>query len=191
VRAATVESLAKRYHVDPAQAARVESLALRFFDRLAGNKQGEAIYQRRQVLSWACRLHEVGVAIAQAGFHRHSAYVIANADLPGFSRPEQARIAALLSAQRGKIAKLEPGLLDDRDFVGLVVCLRLAVLLSRSRRNIENRRFALAREGSEFTLSIDAHWLAAHDLTDYELRQEAAEWAGTAYSLQLAGGKTG
>jgi exopolyphosphatase/guanosine-5'-triphosphate,3'-diphosphate pyrophosphatase len=98
--------------------------------------------------------------------------------MPGFSRREQAALAALLLAQRGKLAKVTAGLLSDRNFQAGVMCLRLAVLLSRSRRNIENKLFSLIREGGKYRLEVDQKWLAGHDLTDYELKQEAAEWAG-------------
>ncbi|MBI3715974.1 MAG: exopolyphosphatase [Betaproteobacteria bacterium] len=186
IRAVTVDRMAKRYHSDLAQATRVENLALRFFDRAVRGKDSEDAFQNRQVLSWACRLHEIGVAIAQAGFHKHSAYIVGNADMPGFSRREQAALAALLLAQRGKLAKVTAGLLSDRNFQAGVICLRLAVLLSRSRRNIESKLFSLFREGGKYRLEVDPKWLAGHDLTDYELKQEAAEWAGLGIEIALA-----
>ena len=185
IRDATVEAMAKRYHIDQTQATRVKQLALDMFDRIDEASDTEITFQRRQKLAWACRLHEIGIDIAQAGFHKHSAYVIANADMPGFSKREQAALATLVLAQRGKLSKVAGDLPREPAFAAKVLCLRLAVLLSRSRRNVDAKRFGLAKVNGEFRLSVDAVWLEANSLTDYELRQEAQEWAGTGMKLEI------
>jgi exopolyphosphatase / guanosine-5'-triphosphate,3'-diphosphate pyrophosphatase len=185
IRDATVDAMSKRYHVDQAQATRVKQLALEFFDRIDESADGEITFQRRQKLAWACCLHEIGIDIAQAGFHKHSAYVISNADMPGFSKREQAALATLTLAQRGKLAKVAGDLPREAAFAAKVLCLRLGVLLARSRRNVESKRFALAKVNGEFRLSVDAAWLETNSLTDYELRQEADEWAGVGLKLEI------
>ena len=40
--------------------------------------------QLEALLRWAAMLHEVGLNINHSGFHRHSAYIMQNSDLPGF-----------------------------------------------------------------------------------------------------------
>ena len=190
IRDATVVQFGKRYHIEHAQATRVENLAMRFFNSVNDDTDEERIFQARQTLSWACRLHEIGISIAQAGFHKHSCYIISNADMPGFSKREQASLAALILAQRGKLSKVGAELHRDRAFAARVLCLRLGVLLSRSRRTLEAKLFSLSRIGEVFTLAVDPVWLASHDLTDYELKQEAAEWAGIGINVLLSGAKT-
>lgn len=185
IRDATVEAMSKRYHVDQTQATRVKQLALEFFERIDESADTEIAFQRRQKLAWACRLHEIGIDIAQAGFHKHSAYVIANADMPGFSKREQAALATLALAQRGKLSKVAGDLPREASFAATVLCLRLAVLLSRSRRNVDTKRFGLAKINSDFRLSADAAWLETNSLTDYELRQEADEWASVGMRLEI------
>ena len=189
IRNATVEAMARRYHVDHAQTTRVSELALAFFDRVDESAEtsadGELEFRRRQKLLWATRLHEIGIDIAQANFHKHSAYVIANADMPGFSKREQAALASLVLAQRGRLAKVAGDLPKDESFATKVLCLRLAVLLSRSRRNIDSRLFSLARVNSEFRLSVKNDWLAAHSLTQYELELEMSEWKSAGMALEI------
>ena len=189
IRDATVETMARRYHVDHAQASRVRELALAFFDRVDEvvneSADSELAFRRRQKLLWATRLHEIGIDIAQANFHKHSAYVIASADMPGFSKREQAALASLVLAQRGRLAKVAGDLPKDESFATTVLCLRLAVMLSRSRRNIDSRLFSLARVNGEFRLSVKSDWLAAHSLTQYELEQETSEWNGAGMKLAI------
>ena len=186
IRGATVEAMSKRYHVDQTQATRVKQLALGLFERIdESSTDSEIAFQRRQKMAWACRLHEIGIDIAQAGFHKHSAYIIANADMPGFSKREQAALATLVLAQRGKLSKVAGDLPHEPSFAAKVLCLRLAVLLSRSRRNVDAKRFGLAKVNRDFRLSVDAVWLEVNGLTDYELRQEALEWASVGMKLEI------
>ena len=163
----------------------MKQLALGLFERIDETADTEIAFQHRQQLAWACRLHEIGIDIAQAGFHKHSAYVIANADMPGFSKREQASLARLVLAQRGKLAKVAGDLPREPAFAAKVLCLRLAVLLSRSRRNVDAKRFGLAKVNNDFRLSADAVWLENHSLTDYELRQETQEWTNVGMKLEF------
>ncbi len=189
VRDATVEQFGRRFQIDHRQADRVRDLAMHFFAHLAAETSSAVdadIKASRQRLLWATRLHEIGTAVAQAGFHKHSAYILANADMPGFSKREQAALARVVLAQRGKLTKIVTDPSADQDFIREAMCLRLAVLLSRSRRNVQPDLFSIAASSPlSFVLSVDATWLEQHDLTDYELVQEVAEWKALNVSLAL------
>src|SRR3954462_447255 len=85
IREVTVEQFAKRYHVDAMQAARVGAFA----ERLRRELGQPALDPLAEFLAWASRLHEIGISIAQGAYHKHSAYILAYAHMPGFSRQEQ------------------------------------------------------------------------------------------------------
>ncbi|NJR71737.1 MAG: molybdopterin-dependent oxidoreductase [Gammaproteobacteria bacterium] len=68
------------------------------------------------------------MAVAQAGFHKHSAYILTNADMPGFSKMEQAHLSLLVLAHRGSLDKLRGMVAKDADWT-LLVALRLAALV--------------------------------------------------------------
>src|SRR6201984_2168166 len=87
-------------------------------------------------LKWAARLHEIGLDVSHSGYHRHGAYLLENADMPGFPREEQRLLARLVGAHRRKLAlegveELVPPW--DRGALYLIVLLRLAVVLHRGR----------------------------------------------------------
>jgi len=131
----TVRSMQQRYHVDLAQAARVEDTAMRLFEQVRKSWRLEDP-MAGQLLAWACRLHEIGLDVAHSGYHRHGAYLLQNADMPGFTRDEQALLARLVGAHRKKLsldgfAELWPPW--DRCAPYLALILRLAVLLHRDR----------------------------------------------------------
>ena len=187
VRAATIEQFVKRYQVDRAQAERVERMAMHLFAQQETGSDAERRFDAEQRLMWGCRLHETGIAIAQAAFHKHSAYIIANADMPGFSKREQQTLAALVLAQRGKLANVVPEFARGASFMAKVMCLRLSVLLSRSRRHLDPKFFSLdATTATHFVFRINNAWLSEHDLTDYELQQESAEWKSAGVVLEIA-----
>ena len=72
----------------------MESLALLLGKQLLAKFPDET-EEMLHFLSWAARLHEVGISVAHSGYHKHSAYILGNADMPGFSRMEQKRLSCL------------------------------------------------------------------------------------------------
>ena len=88
-------SMQQRYHVDLAQAARVEQTALGFLAQVARRWQLEDPLAEL-ALRWAARLHEIGLDVAHSGYHRHGAYLLENADMPGFAREEQRILARIV-----------------------------------------------------------------------------------------------
>ena len=171
----TVRSMQLRYHVDAEQAVRVESTALKLLKdtRKAWRLRGEPA--AGLVLKWAARLHEVGLDVAHSGYHRHGAYLLENADMPGFSRDEQRLLARVVGAQRRKL--LRESLLElvppwDRQALYLIVVMRLAVLLHRGRGRDELPRMRLSVRGKSVRLAFPARWLRDHPLTLADLQQE-------------------
>lgn len=183
MRAATVRSFMRRYHVDREQARRVERLALRLLAQTENTLTMEKA-SARQYLIWAARLHEIGVSIAHNGFHKHSAYIIENADMSGFSTMEQATLGLLLRAQRRSLGKLSlPPVEDDRCL--LVLILRLAILFHRNRLADNKVQLKLSRQKNGFNLGVQAGWLQDNPLTAAELEGELNYWDEVGIHLGL------
>ena len=183
MRALTVQQFMHRYGVDARQAARVEHIALRLLQQM----DPLATPQRRQSLGWAAQLHEVGLSISHSAYHKHSAYIVGNADMPGFSRSEQAAMAEMLLCHGGKLKKLG-GLSGPGLDLRALLALRLAVLLARNRRDVELDGLGLQpgpHGVSGSRIQADARWLRASPLTQYSLEQEVAEWQRVGLDLQL------
>jgi exopolyphosphatase/guanosine-5'-triphosphate,3'-diphosphate pyrophosphatase len=174
MREATVAEFMRRYHVDAAQAARVRELALRIFEQLAGPDRG-ADDPDRVLLDWAARLAEVGLSIAHAQYHKHSAYVLSNADMPGFSRAEQQRLARVVLAHRGKLDKVSGDGMEGADWA-LVFALRLASTLLRRRTRVRLPSFRVLMGEDRFSLELPRAWLARNALTAAALESEAKQW---------------
>ncbi len=173
MREATVAQFMHRYHVDAAQAERVRALALRIFDQLNSSKEEQE--SDRPLLDWAARLAEIGLSVAHAQYHKHSAYILSNADMPGFSRMEQQRLARIVLAHRGKLGKMQDAGMEGVDW-SLVFALRIAALVLRNRTDA---RFPLLRvEGDRTGYSIDLPqaWLEENPLAAAALETESKHW---------------
>jgi len=174
MRERTVRQMMRRYHVDQQQAKRVTQLArMLHANHLPRIPEEDEILSKR--LEWAGLLHEVGIDIAHSGYHKHSAYIVEKADLPGFSRMEQAQVAKIILAHRGRLSKVREGLDTETDRL-MIACLRIAALLSRNRTGSLPVRCALEDRSGTLILHIDAIWLEAHPLTVAALKQEVIEW---------------
>jgi exopolyphosphatase / guanosine-5'-triphosphate,3'-diphosphate pyrophosphatase len=174
MREATVQQFMRRYHVDAAQAGRVRDLALRIYDQLAAGRGAEGDADR-VLLDWAARLSEVGLSIAHAQYHKHSAYVLSNADMPGFSRAEQQRLARIVLAHRGKLEKIQHNGLEDGDW-NLVFALRLAATLLRRRTRVRLPAFRASGSHARFALELPKAWLARNALSAAALEAEGRQW---------------
>jgi exopolyphosphatase/guanosine-5'-triphosphate,3'-diphosphate pyrophosphatase len=183
-RSRTVQALMDRYHVDREHAERVEATARRLLEQVAEEWKlaGE---ESTRALSWAALLHEIGLDIAHGHYHKHGAYVIENADLPGFGLAEQALIATLVRAHRRKLPiELFEG--KPRSWLRLAVLLRIAAALHRSRaETLPTPELSLPDGKRSLALRFPPGWLEEHPLTaaDLELETGYLEPAGLALDV--------
>jgi exopolyphosphatase/guanosine-5'-triphosphate,3'-diphosphate pyrophosphatase len=192
LRSITVAQFQERYGVDRTQAVRVAELATRLFAS-TGLLQGDELEETLQFLHWAAALHEVGLSISHSSYHKHSSYILANADMPGFSKKDQQELATLALGHSGKLLKLRAAMearakrIDTLDWTR-VACLRFAALLFRRRVDVALPAVTLKTQAEVLTLSFAGNWLEQHPLTAYSLEQEVAEWEKIGIKLRVLAG---
>ena len=175
VRDRTIAALSRRYGLDGAQAQRVNDTAKDFLAQVQTDWELDD-EDFAHDLEWAARLHEVGLAFVHSKYHRHGAYVLRHSDLPGFSRREQALLAALVRGHRGKFPKSVFKTLPNgsaKPARRLCVLLRLAVLLHRGRSREALPGIALSVQDYHIDLRFPPNWLNDHPLTRADLEAEA------------------
>ena len=170
VRKLTVERFVDRYRIERAHAARVEALAVALYRRIAPARDPQQI----QLIAWASMLHEIGMSVAHLGFHKHGAYILQHADMPGFSAGEQSRLAVLVYGCRGGLDKVSAAL-GDPQLRAQLLALRLAVLFHHARTSIALPRILLASDG-RIRVGVSERWLAKHPLTAHLLAKERRQW---------------
>jgi exopolyphosphatase/guanosine-5'-triphosphate,3'-diphosphate pyrophosphatase len=188
-RVRSVRAMEARFHVETAQADRVEATALAFLRQVADD-WGLTDPLAEHMLGWAARLHEVGLDIAHSQYQKHGAYLLQNADMPGFPSHEQQLLAAIVGAHRRKLLL---GSLEDLmppwhlQALYLIVLLRLAVLLHRGRGPRALPDLRLAVKGNSAEIGFPRGWLDEHPLTAIDLEQESGYLAAAGFKLRIAG----
>lgn len=189
LRATTVQRLATKFDADKAQAQRVSKVSQHLFMMVRTGMSSAESDRFRRKLEWAAQLHEIGSQISHSDYHKHGAYILDNADAPGFALTELHRLGLLVLGHRGKLRKLEVDF-DDRLFIQQLLCLRMAVILCHARRDpdLEGLKLeASAEPGNIFVLNYRSGWAQAFPQSAHLLREEVLAWQKTPWSLIVSG----
>ena len=188
LREATVIRFMQRYEVDRRQSARIAQLALEFYQQLRPQDDIETS-PAAQFLAWAARLHEVGISIAHSSYHKHSAYILANADMPGFSKRDQALLERLVLSHRGKLERVQALTRQQQESPEwlLICCLRTAALLHRARDDAPMPEFRMRPTPKGYDLHVDREWLSDAPLTAAVLSEEVQQWANVGIEFRVRG----
>lgn len=187
VRDATVEAAMTRWGVDIEQANRithtVEQLCLSTCKQWSIDD-----VQIKMLVKWASMLHELGLQVSHNNYHKHGAYILKNADMQGFSRQEQALLAALVLSHRSKFR------VDDfqqlmKPFVKagkhLCVILRIAVLLHRGRSEQPIPDIDITVSNKNVSLYFPKGWLDENSMTLADLIKEVDYLENAGYKLSF------
>ncbi len=170
----STRTMQMRYNVDRQQAERVETTALDLLSEVALPWDLGSILARK-VLSWAARLHEIGLDIAHSKYQKHGAYLLEHADMPGFPKDEQFLLSCLVCNHRRKICEDAVKRLPKSWHLKtwrLITLLRLAVLLNRSRAPNDLPILEVSVSGETLSIRFPEGWMEQHPLTLADLQQE-------------------
>ena len=183
MRDVTVSQFMQRYHVDSKQARRVASFALALYRRFTAGA-GDIDEAAPHYIAWASKLHEIGISVAYNGYHKHSSYIVQHADMPGFSKMEQWRLSMLVLAHRRSLKNIFTRDVEIVDW-RMVMALRLAALIYRSRADIVLPEIDAHSGSRSLRLNIDRNWLANNPLTVTALHEEIDEWDAAGFKLDI------
>lgn len=189
LRSAMVVALGNRFAVDLIQAERVQRTAQALFKGILDQYSIEADHPIRleRKLCWASHLLEIGTRISHSDFHKHGAYILDNADLPGFSMSELHRLSQLILGHRGKLKKLEIEL-KNPEFMIQLLSLRLAAILCHARRDPDLKGVSLKpMEGNKtgFLIQCKKTWIQQWPQSAHLLREECIAWQKSNWQLEF------
>jgi exopolyphosphatase/guanosine-5'-triphosphate,3'-diphosphate pyrophosphatase len=162
VRDRSVLQLGRACGFDEPHARQVARLAVALFDgtrELGLHRLGPA---ERELLGHAALLHDIGVFLSYGNHHRHTYYLVRNAELLGFDQTEIALMAAVARFHRkGYPGRRRPELADldkraRRSVAPLSTLLRLAENLDRSHAGLVSDLAFLPAGDGEAHLQIRA-----------------------------------
>ncbi len=131
--AETVAAMERLHHIDTQHGQRVAHTATTLYQQTP-DPQPELM----QLLHWAGRLHETGLSLNFRARQRHTGYILANSNLPGFTTEQQLLLARLGRFHCKKLDTFDPT--DEQLATAdqqrqLLMALRLAVVWHLGRRH--------------------------------------------------------
>ena len=174
VREITIQRMAERYSAQIEHANNVAHTALNIYENLSSAWEiKKSKYE--QLLRWAALLHEIGLTIAHAGYHKHGAYLANNSDMPGFSYQDQQFLALLIQTHRQKFdlqifENLPAKAIEPARKLSII--LRLSVILRRSRDNVSMPELEFQADQNSLKLIFPEGWLDLNTLINADLNFE-------------------
>ncbi|HHJ34146.1 MAG TPA: Ppx/GppA family phosphatase, partial [Gammaproteobacteria bacterium] len=185
VRDASVAAAMTRWGVDMDQARRIAD-TVEIFCHSACRQWSIDDEQIISLAKWASMLHEIGLQVSHNNYHKHGAYILTNADLQGFSRQEQALLAALVLSHRSKF-RVDTFKKLMKPFVKagkhMCVLLRIAVLLHRGRSSQAIPEIKITIRKNNINLRFPDNWLDEHSMTLADLIKEMHYLDAAGYNL--------
>jgi len=183
-RDAAIRACMRRFGVDGQRAFRTSKIASKLYEKL--NPTDSQHY-----LCWSAMLHEVGLSISMTGAHKHGAYIVEHADLPGFTTREQRLMATMVLGQKGNLRKIREAL-PDPDLAKAVLALRMAVVFMHARADEDLRGLGLRMqtrvrtrlEGARIDLDLPAALLGRHPTLAPWLQKEEGAWSEIGITFQ-------
>lgn len=185
IRARTVKSVQSRYQMDISYGEQVAVVAQTLLEQ-AGAEEWVSEPQAGVLLQTAAKLHEIGLTIDFKKGGEHSAYLLQNLDLPGFTRAQKHYLGELTRRYREQLTSLpEQHAISGTSSKRILRILRLAILLTHRRNPALEPEFKLATDGNNLTLTLSKQWLADNPLTAAELEIESNRQTDIGWPLNI------
>ena len=165
---AVVEKLSRRYSIPIKHSRKVAALAHQIYTAMHDQHRLPPAYGK--VLEAAAYLHDTGHFISDTSHHKHSEYIVRNADLAGFTDHERVLIALLCRYHRKAMPQqrhieyqtLTPD--ERRVLLLLIPLLRLADSLDRTNQQLVE---SVSLEESDAALVASIHSRGDSDLDEW------------------------
>ena len=187
IREVSVKHLASRYDVRQQHAENIIASCRHLYTELA---EAWSLSDENQylLLIWSAHLHEMGLAISHSGYHKHSAYLALNSDMPGLSMHEQQLLSLFIRYHRQKFQlsafeSFSPKFCNK--VFQLIIILRIAVILNRSMPEYATPDYIIKAKKQSLTIQFPKHWFDDNPLTIADLESEIDYLETIDYKLEI------
>jgi len=184
IRARTICSVQSRYQMDATYGQQVANMAAKLLSECQPDWIAES--HGSVLLETAAKLHEIGLTIDFKKGGEHSAYLLQNLDLPGYTRAQKHLLAEVTRRYREQLTSLpEQHALSSTSAKRVLRLLRLAVLLTHRRNPELEPNITVSSNDDKLTLTLKAQWLKDNPLTAAELEIEANRQSDIGWPLSI------
>ncbi len=176
LRSASVAQIERRFSPHSIHDAHVTRLAVSLFDQLSGLHSMDPV--AGDLLSFAARLHTIGMGVGFHGYDRHGAYLIENLALRGFAPWEIAMLASIVRFHGRGIARPKYAPFQTLDTERQRWARELTAILHLA--DAADRGLDQSVHSIDLTVT-DGQVVASFDGADPELRREWVDTAEAAF----------
>jgi len=169
-----INQLISRFHIDPLQSQRAQSLAIKLCQQMCKLTQYCDV-DTEVVTGAAAALHEIGLHIGFKAFHEHGAYILSHVDLTGYTSLQKMMVTDLVRMHR---LDIDSSVLDNykaglqQMLINAMRILRIAVILVNRRKDNAIPEVTLSIEDEHWVLNFEKDMKVAHPLIQAELTHE-------------------
>lgn len=152
----SVKRLAKHYHCEKAHAKHMGEVALSLFEQAQKLKLCESQPGLPELIGYAARLHDIGIAISYDKHYMHGAYLVRYCPLLGFTEQEVLTMARLVfwhSRPSSELPAFLQGAPATKAQKWAALCLFIAENLDRTHRSLA-KSLKLVKKGNNLTIEV-------------------------------------
>lgn len=189
VRQRSITAICKRYNVPEERRKLLTAICKKLTKNTRCKKYPLSSFHHK-LLKWSAQCSRIGLAINHSQFQSHSAYLIRNSELSGFSIRERKILAAIVANQRRKINLAPFDLIDltikeKYQLVQIIFLLRLASIIGRNGKPNRSNHLNIEFKSNTILLNVEEKWLSKHPLIQHALALETVYWSKAEFNMKI------
>ncbi len=181
IRERSIAAISKRYGQHNNRIKLNRRVALRFLENIQLKETIGISRKNRRFLLWAASCSQIGLSISHSQYQNHSAYLIQNSELHGFTIKERAILAAIVKNHRRKIklSTFEQLGFDAQSVDALkpvILILRLCFIVTQNGKKNNCKAINLSVNENKLRVSVSRHWVDRHPLIFDSISRETKYW---------------
>ena len=188
VRQRSINAISRRYSVSERRSKLLVKICNKLTKNTATKNPLSSFHLK--LLRWSAECCRIGLAINHSQYHVHSAYLVRNSELSGFSLRERNILAAIIINHRRKVnlsplQQIDLTTSERTQIIQLIFLLRLAVLIGRNGKPNRSNHLKVEIKKLAFDLIVDEKWLNKHPMIQHALSLEKDYWLKSGFNLNL------
>lgn len=181
IRERSIAAISKRYGQQTGRTKLNKTSVKTLLDGLTLESGSTISQSNHQFLMWAASCSQIGLSISHSQYQNHSAYLIENSELNGFTIKERSILSAIVKNHRRKIklgAFEQLGLNEQKvqSLIPIIFVLRLCFIVTQNGKKNNCKIIRLSAKSNQLTVTLTKKWINLHPLIYNSMIHEKKYW---------------
>jgi len=190
IRERSINAISKRYGQHDSRIRLNSSILESLVKNISKDSSIQFTDENKQFMGWASSCSQIGLAISHTQYQNHSAYLIQNSELNGFTLKERALLAAVVRNHRRKIRPylfeelaLQPHLIAS--MMAIVFIIRLVFIVSQNGKKNRCKDLKLKINNKQMMILFSQKWVDDNRLIYDSIINEQLYWQAAGFELTI------